>query len=569
MIPDRTVQRSPFIDSPLRQPALYNPHLLSQEELSMLFVARKGLLRNLLEELKGNAESDSLQHHLILGQRGMGKTMLLRRIQIAIEEDPRLAAHWIPITFPEEQYNVRDLSDFWFNCLDALGDLLDRRGDRNRAQALDRQLGALDRLEGAKRSGRALEILENFSREEEKRLILLVDNIDLILDRIRDEQWSLREVLSTNKNLLIVGASSRAIEATYRYDQAFYDFFRIHELSGLDFEETRSLLLSYADRLKTPQVREIVESDPGRIQSLHTLTGGNPRTITLLYRILLQGMDGDVRTDLEQLLDQCTPLYKARIEKLPPQAQQLVHGLAVHWDPISAGELAEQLRLDVNSVSSQLSRLVKQGIVQKVPYDPPTKTGFQIAERFFNIWYLMRASRRVRQRLLWLVHFMRLLYGTDGSRVTALELRDSRVKAGNPSLSITLDSILGGTLEDPTFPTALKPPALRIMSDIEKLQGWNRQPPPLEASDESLASQGKFRDAPYWNANTETRVRRILKALDRGHLGERWRPLREACRVIASGDASSYLRRLAPEVRAPTKNILNLLAVTPSERLKS
>ncbi|MGH8565943.1 MAG: hypothetical protein ACREXW_18395 [Gammaproteobacteria bacterium] len=30
------------------------------------------------------------------------------------------------------------------------------------------------------------------------------------------------------------------------------------------------------------------------------------------------------------------------------------------------------------------------------------KAAYQIAERFFNIWYLMRASRRVRRKLIWL-----------------------------------------------------------------------------------------------------------------------------------------------------------------------
>ena len=36
------------------------------------------------------------------------------------------------------------------------------------------------------------------------------------------------------------------------------------------------------------------------------------------------------------------------------------------------------------------------------------KALYQVAERFFNIWYLMRASRRVRAKLRWFVEFLRV-----------------------------------------------------------------------------------------------------------------------------------------------------------------
>jgi len=32
--------------------------------------------------------------------------------------------------------------------------------------------------------------------------------------------------------MLVVGASARALEASYQYDAAFYDFFKVDELRG-------------------------------------------------------------------------------------------------------------------------------------------------------------------------------------------------------------------------------------------------------------------------------------------------------------------------------------------------
>jgi predicted ArsR family transcriptional regulator len=393
----------------LRGAALYNPHLLSKAELLEVFQARHALLDRLADDLRATPADRPPQHHLVIGQRGMGKTMLLHRLAYAIEDDPELSQRWVPLTFPEEQYNVAHLSDFWLNCLDALSDRLERTGQRDVAADLDERIEALRKVAEKNRSREALSTLLDAARRLGRRVALLVDNVDLVFDRISGkEEWAFRDTLSRETELLFVGASAAAGEVTYDHSRAFYDFFQVHELDGLSLDETRRLLLHYAEVWSEPEVAEIVERHHARLRTLHTLTGGNPRTIVLLFNVLARGMGGDVRTDLEQLLDQCTPLYKARFEALPEQAQRVVHALAIHWDPISAGELAREMRLKVNLVSAQLNRLVQQGVVEKVPYHPATKTGFQIAERFFNIWYLMRASRRVRRRLIWLVEFLRL-----------------------------------------------------------------------------------------------------------------------------------------------------------------
>src|SRR5262249_12404065 len=147
----------------------------------------------------------------------------------------------------------------------------------------------------------------------------------------------------------------------------------------------------------------------------------------LLFQMLVQGTDGDVRSDLERLLDLCTPLYKSRFEELSKQTQQIVDALALNWDPILAADLAEKVRLEPNLVSSQLTRLVRDGVVEKVAYADTSGLAFQIAERFFNIWYLMRASRRVRRRLMWLVEFLRLFYSQEVLHSRARRLmRDHR-----------------------------------------------------------------------------------------------------------------------------------------------
>jgi hypothetical protein len=68
---------------------------------------------------------------------------------------------------------------------------------------------------------------------------------------------------------------------------------------------------------------------------------------------------------------------------------------------------------------------VKSGVLTKVSLPGPGKLGFQLSERFFNIWYLMRASRRIRHRLSWFVKFLRMFYGEEELRRRAEKLIDA------------------------------------------------------------------------------------------------------------------------------------------------
>lgn len=415
-------------EPPLSGVSIYNPGLLSHDALVNDFVVRLPILDALLEDLRAGAHKGGASHHLILGMRGMGKTTLLHRLRYALEDDPELSQSWWPLKFPEEQYNVSRLGDLWLNCLDALIESLEER--RQPFQDLERQAEALRRLPEEQLGEQALALLLSESSRLHRRFVLLLDNVDLVFSRLESSQWALRRVLSEQDSLRMVGASAAAMESTYSYGAAFYDFFAVHELPGLRKDEVLRLLDSLAKRLNAPRVRQLVAEDPGRIETVRVLSGGNPRTITLLFQVLQRSETDSVRGDIEQLLDSCTPLYKHRFEQLSSQAQQVVHGLAVRWHPCGSADLASDLRLPSNTVTAQLDRLVKDGVVQKVPLANKlglmSKTGYQISERFFNIWYLMRENRRVRQRLLWLVEFLRMLNTPEQHRSSAKSLLERK-----------------------------------------------------------------------------------------------------------------------------------------------
>ena len=450
---------------------------------------RQDLLERLLNDLRRVQPGSPPQHQLLIGQRGLGKTTLLRRLAFALEDDSALSVAWMPLVFPEEQYNVKNLGDFWLNCADALSDALDRTGNEQAAHEVDSKV-ALVPADSDRRSAAALSLLLDEAARLGRGLVLLVDNLDIVLDRLdHQEEWEFRRIISQEHRLYFVGASNRALEALYEHGRAFYDFFQVHDLKGFNDAEMFALLGQLAEQAGDHDVQRLIREKPGRIRALRILTGGNPRTLMLLYRILSQGPEGDVQRDLEQLLDLYTPLYKSRFEEMAPQSQQVVDAMAIHWDPVTAADLADKLApLSINTVSAQLKRLEDYGVVEKAEWFGEKKAAFQIAERFFNIWYLMRSSRRVRRRLIWLVKFLESWLERDELSAQARTYLERDPKSMGPGRYAEMALAYSQTVDDRFLKRSLESAALRAALD-ESVRGqfdFSDLPPELQSRKERM-----------------------------------------------------------------------------------
>ncbi len=395
----------------------YNPHLWSAEQLRAIFVARKNELADLLHTLRTTPPETVGQHFLLVGARGMGKSTLMRRLALAVEDDPELSTAWLPLRFPEEQYTVATLGQFWANVLDSLADALQHLG--HSVSELDATAERIAALPATEQAAACLAVIDRCANERGQRLLLLVDNTDLLFHNIgRDAQWALRATLQSNPRLFWVGGSYQSLEAESDYHNAFLDFFRVITLRPLRLEEMAQALQALAETFGGEAARQEMErqlaSQPERLPTLRQLSGGNPRTTVMLYEILANGQNGSVRSDLEALLDNMTPLYKARMDSLADLPRKLFAHILEYWAPISVGELAAVSQVLNTSISPQLKRLELDGLIEKTTLHGTTRSGYQAAERFFNIWYLMRfSSRRQRSRLAWLVEFMRLWFSSD------------------------------------------------------------------------------------------------------------------------------------------------------------
>ncbi len=402
----------------LHQLSLYNTGRMSSEQIIAAFAARRPQLDRIVADLAATKPKSRAQHHLIVGQRGMGKTMLLSRVAAELRKNSELSARFIALMFAEEQYAVDRLSKFWLNCLDSLADARELAKDAEGVEEIDATVARLTAagVRAAKDdqpfADEVYEAFAQITKANGQRPVLLVDNLQLVFERLDNgQQHSLRELLMRPGSPILVGASPSPPPQSQDYGAAFYDQFKVHYLRPLDESEMRSLLVHLADAAQRDDVRQRVVQHPARLTVLRQLTGGNPRTVLTLFFLYAEDFAPNVFGDLEGLLDRVTPHYKARFEELTAQQQVVASAIANHWDPVTAASLAAATGLPAGTISSQLDRLEKTGVVERTELFGETSTGYQLAERFFNIWFLMRsASRRQRREVEFLTRFLESFY---------------------------------------------------------------------------------------------------------------------------------------------------------------
>jgi len=431
---------------------LFNPRIQNEADFLASFVARGNVLRHFLQQFRLTTTEQPARHHLVVALRGFGKTSLLRRIAIAVRTEPELRARYLALSFREEQHNVLSLDVFWRNCLQSL---LEAREDEG---------AAAEELDAIDAAWTRLAPRQNLRREEQdgepawtefrsrcerlgRRPVLLVDNLDALLNGMdADHQWALRRCLQEAGGPFLLAAAARYPESTQDASAAFYDFFRVCTLDRLNDAEVQNCLRTLAQHRGESgrRVLELVDRDPGRVSALNTLAGGNPRTLGVLYSVLESHMSVDILSQLAAMLDTFTGWYEARTEELAPQARAVFDALALNWEPITAAALGEITGLDTPTVSSQLSRLERTGYVETVALSKRGKgrNGYQVAERFFNIWYLMRnGTRRTRQRIRFLTVCLQSFY-TPAERRT-LGRRVAADDRSDPGYVVALASSLG------------------------------------------------------------------------------------------------------------------------------
>ena len=377
----------------------YNPGFLTDDELVASFCVRTHEFESLVESLSA-CTGDSNQHQIVIGPRGSGKTSLLLRVAAEVRRNADLATCFFPIVFAEESYEVSTAGEFWLECLARLADQAPEREDAPNLHGTLTDLRAIQ--DDQMLSERCLATLLDFADREGKRLVLMVENLNMMFRDMMDSQagWRLRKILQTEPRIILLASATSRFNEIDRPDHALYDLFRVLTLSPLTTDECAVLWETVSGQSRPTKT----------IRPLEILTGGSPRLLTIVARFGAGLSFRELMNNLLDLVDDHTEYFKSHLESLAVQERRVYLALADLWTPAFTNEIAERARLGTSKCSAQLKRLVERGAVL-VAGGSARRKQYYLSERMYNIYYLLR---RGQDRLVEvLIRFMEAYYSPE------------------------------------------------------------------------------------------------------------------------------------------------------------
>ncbi len=356
----------------------YNPAFLSEADLVENFVVRYADL-DLIVQIINENDTHSNQHVLVIGPRGSGKTTLLHRIAAKIKQTEILHNRWYPLIFAEESYEVVSSGEFW---LEALFHLAEQAED---AKWKDAYFELREETDDQWLGERALALLLDFADSRSKRILLMVENLNMLFGDLasKDDTWTLRHTLMNEPRLMLLASATNRFEQIENSSQAMFEMFKIQDLKPLNDDQCNRIWAQITGR---PLAGE-------RIRPIRILTGGNPRLLAIIAKFGTHRSFRQLLDDLVDLIDDHTEYFKSHLDQLPAKERKVYLGLAGLWDASTAREIAKAARMDVSKTSAYLKRLMGRGAVMVEDQQKKVKW-YVIAERMYNIYYLMRRRGR-------------------------------------------------------------------------------------------------------------------------------------------------------------------------------
>lgn len=394
------------MESPI---GLFRANITPLDRLVKTTVGRQDMLEDLLAKLARQAGKKGCQSYLFIGRRGIGKTHFLTLFEHAVKMKKSLQKSYTVLRFPEENNRILSFADLALGMAELLAEgLADREWREFYASTarLEKDEEIIDTI---------VPRLRRYQEQTGKRLLVLIENLDVLLtQQFKHEQdiHHLRTFLMDSPCAVLIGTSPVYFPGLYDNKSPLYDFFDIQVLEDLTEEETLEVIRKNLEWEKRKDLLKIFDTLTPKIKALHTMTGGNPRLVMMLYELVVHDNLIDVKMQLQKLLDQISPFYQDRLKDLAPQERALLETLALmRSEPRTPANIAKQLRKTPQQISSLLQRMTNAGYLtaSNHPQDRRSRI-YRIKEGFFDLWLVMSESRAYRKRLGFLVEFFEAYY---------------------------------------------------------------------------------------------------------------------------------------------------------------
>ena len=379
----------------------FNPGLLqSDQEIREQFVVRRHELDLVLDELRGNIDSPSCQHILVVGPRGRGKTMLLARIAAELRSNGDFAGSLLPVRFMEESPEIFSLTDFWLETMFHLANEVDEHDAALARELRDTRAALAPRWREQITEAQARAAVFDAADRLGKKLVLIVENLQSLCRDARDEfGWQLREVLQTEPQIILLASATTRFRQLDEVDEPFFEMFRIVGLEPLDAEDCSRLWKVVSGKPATSH----------EVRPLQILTGGNPRLLVMAAEFARHRSIRRLMSELVTLIDEHTEYFRGHLEVLAKTERRVYVSVIDLWQPSSASEIAARARVDIRVASTMLGRLVERGAV--IRQGQGRKRLYSAAEPLYSMYYKLRRERDEAAVVENLIRFMVACYG--------------------------------------------------------------------------------------------------------------------------------------------------------------
>ena len=409
-------------DLPIRK---FNPGTFqSDEQVIEQFVVRKHELDIVLEVLRGNIDSPSCQHVLVVAPRGRGKTMLLTRVAAELNTNHELSESLLPVRFMEESHEIFSLADFWLDTLFYLARDSTKHDPVLAEELRKTHTDLTNRWHEETLADRARAAVLEAADRLNKKLVLMVENLQALCGNVdKHFGWKLRGSLQSEPQIILLATATSRFEGLDDAEQPFFELFRIVALEPLATEECRRLW-------------QVVSGDAvseREIRPLEILTGGSPRLLVIVAEFARHRSLRQLMEELVVLIDEHTEYFRGHLEVLAKGERRVYIAVIDLWQRSSTGEVAARARMDVRAVSTLLGRLVNRGAV--IAEGSGKKRRYAAAERLYSIYYKLRRERDEATVVENLIRFMVAFYGTGelyrmSGRLTSEEAEAQVIREG-------------------------------------------------------------------------------------------------------------------------------------------
>ena len=359
--------------------ARFNPSQMPDDYIKDLATGRCQEIKRILRTVRANRDTPGSpnEHLLIRGQRGMGKSFLLRWSQIRLQQEPGVAF----VLLPEELPNVHS-PEAWLT--EVHNRLSPSPSNPNLAQwQYQENANAWEQ--------RLQQILRCLEQQQAKTLLLIgVENIDRLLTSAfkgKAAQSCLRHLLENEKRIMLL-ASSLDHHLDHDYDARLFHNF--HSLTLAPWQASdHSAYLKAHTRYANINPDTVAAS---RIKAYSHFTDGSPRITMILSSLLLnQGDIRDSAVNLLSLVDEMGGYYQELHRLIPPQAAKLFDALLRGGEPCSQSELARRVGARQNQISRHFVWLRDSEYISALErVKGQSSIRYQVRDRIFAQFYRIR-----------------------------------------------------------------------------------------------------------------------------------------------------------------------------------